>query len=84
MQSPQEDLMVPRGFVFSRTELIDRVFEIRQSNTRERRTSTMKYEAPKIAVVFCAVKCIENNEKGPSHVVDAAFVSTIGAYQADE
>lgn len=44
----------------------------------------MKYEAPKIAVVFSAADCIQGDQKGDSRQIDMALGHTIGAYQADE
>jgi hypothetical protein len=44
----------------------------------------MKYEAPKIAVVFSAVKSIQGGEKSSSNQLDMSFAPTIGAYEADE
>lgn len=44
----------------------------------------MKYEAPRIAVMFAALSSIQSGEKGHSDRLDMSFAETIGAYEADE
>jgi hypothetical protein len=44
----------------------------------------MRYEKPMIVTLVPAATAIEANVKDPSHVIDASFEMTIGAYEADE